>query len=223
MREASELATSAAHCHIIERPRLTRLLDETPARVIMLVAPAGYGKTTLARQWLANRPHAWLHADESSSDVVALAVDLAKAFATLGSGINRHLLERVRTLGDPRRDLRTLAELQAEALGPWPEGCWIAIDDYEYIARSAVAEEYVRLLLNAVDIRLVVASRVNPAWATPRARLYGDIYVVERADLAMHVPETRAVLQAASEAMSRRSCALPKAGQRSSVLRPWRT
>jgi LuxR family maltose regulon positive regulatory protein len=199
MREASELATSAAHCHIIERPRLTRLLDETPARVIMLVAPAGYGKTTLARQWLANRPHAWLHADESSSDVVALAVDLAKAFATLGSGINRHLLERVRTLGDPRRDLRTLAELQAEALGPWPEGCWIAIDDYEYIARSAVAEEYVRLLLNAVDIRLVVASRVNPAWATPRARLYGDIYVVERADLAMHVPETRAVLQAASE------------------------
>ena len=38
---------------IIERPRLTRLLDESPARIKMLVAPAGYGKTTLARQWLA--------------------------------------------------------------------------------------------------------------------------------------------------------------------------
>ncbi|MDF2751497.1 MAG: hypothetical protein K0T00_2673, partial [Gaiellaceae bacterium] len=37
---------------IIERPRLTRLLDESPARIKMLVAPAGYGKTTLARQWL---------------------------------------------------------------------------------------------------------------------------------------------------------------------------
>ena len=32
---------------------MTRLLDESPARVKMLVAPAGYGKTTLARQWLA--------------------------------------------------------------------------------------------------------------------------------------------------------------------------
>jgi LuxR family transcriptional regulator, maltose regulon positive regulatory protein len=200
MREASELATSAAHCHIIERPRLTRLLDETPARVIMLVAPAGYGKTTLARQWLANRPHAWLHADESSSDVVALAVDLAKAFATLGSGINRHLLERVRTLGDPRRDLRTLAELQADALGPWPEGCWIAIDDYDYVTRSDVTEEYVRLLLDATDMRLLVASRANPRWATARARLYGDIYAVDSADLAMRATETQAVLRDAPEA-----------------------
>jgi ATP/maltotriose-dependent transcriptional regulator MalT len=39
--------------HIIRRPRLTRLLDECEARVILLVAPAGYGKTTLAREWLA--------------------------------------------------------------------------------------------------------------------------------------------------------------------------
>ncbi|HEY0415195.1 MAG TPA: hypothetical protein VGC78_02310, partial [Gaiellaceae bacterium] len=36
---------------IIERPRLTKLLDETDARTILLLAPAGYGKTTLARQW----------------------------------------------------------------------------------------------------------------------------------------------------------------------------
>ncbi len=42
---------------IIERPRLTRMLDDSPARIKMLVAPAGYGKTTLARQWLAASSH----------------------------------------------------------------------------------------------------------------------------------------------------------------------
>ena len=59
MVELNEQSKSVASRHIIERPRLTRLLDETTARVIMLVAPAGYGKTTLARQWLAKRPHVW--------------------------------------------------------------------------------------------------------------------------------------------------------------------
>src|SRR5437899_3272456 len=33
--------------HLIERPRLTCLLDAAEARIILLVAPAGYGKTTL--------------------------------------------------------------------------------------------------------------------------------------------------------------------------------
>ena len=59
MGDNLELEIPVGRRHIIERPRLTRLLVETSAQVIMLVAPAGYGKTTLARQWLATRPHAW--------------------------------------------------------------------------------------------------------------------------------------------------------------------
>ena len=42
----------AAPSHIIERPRLIKLMEESGARVIVLHAPAGYGKTTLARQWI---------------------------------------------------------------------------------------------------------------------------------------------------------------------------
>jgi len=199
MSETTDQPTAAGRRHIIERPRLTRLLDEASAQVILLIAPAGYGKTTLARQWLSNRPNAWLQASEASSDVVALALDLAKALATLDVGTNRRLLERVRTVQDPRRELRALAELQAESLRPWPGGSWLAIDDYEYIAQSNFAEEYIRLLLHESDVRLLVAGRVNPVWATPRALLYGDIYAVDRGDLTMREPEVRAILRSASE------------------------
>ena len=199
MSEKTEQATSAARRHIIELPRLTRLLDDAPARVIMLVAPAGYGKTTLARQWLASRPHAWLQASESSSDVVALAVQVCKTLAPLGHGTNERLLGRIRAMRDSRQELRSIAELQAQEVEPWPDGTWLAIDDYEYIARSEVAEEYIRLLLDVLDVRLLVASRVTPVWATPRALLYGEINEIGRTDLAMRRTETRSVLTTVPE------------------------
>ena len=52
MVETITAAASPALDHIIERPRLIARLDEGGgARVSVLAAPAGYGKTTLARQW----------------------------------------------------------------------------------------------------------------------------------------------------------------------------
>ncbi|MER3411749.1 MAG: hypothetical protein C4305_05175, partial [Thermoleophilia bacterium] len=53
----TDVVLEAGQSHLIERPRLTSLLDESQARIMMLVAPAGYGKTTLARQWLRSRRH----------------------------------------------------------------------------------------------------------------------------------------------------------------------
>src|SRR5207247_3063345 len=62
---------------IIQRPRLTSLLDATSSRIIMLVAPAGYGKTTLTRQWMSARAHAWYRGTIAASDVAALALGIA--------------------------------------------------------------------------------------------------------------------------------------------------
>src|SRR3954463_4915467 len=79
MDATAESAGTVGRNHIIQRPRLTRLLDEASARVIMLVAPAGYGKTTLARQWLASPPHAWYVANAVSADLAALGIGLTQA------------------------------------------------------------------------------------------------------------------------------------------------
>ena len=67
-------ATGVARRRIIKRPRLTRMLDESRARIILLVAPAGYGKTTLAHEWLDERQAAWYRCGPASADVAALAV-----------------------------------------------------------------------------------------------------------------------------------------------------
>src|SRR5207248_10760998 len=107
MREATVTAQPAAQSYIIKRPRLTKLLDETDARIILLCAPAGYGKTTLAREWVATRsePVLWYSGGPAMADVAALAVDLAELFG----GVDSELVERVRFLAARGEGPRTLA------------------------------------------------------------------------------------------------------------------
>lgn len=96
MKLAAGNAAQVGRDHIIKRPRLTRLLDETEARVILLVAPAGYGKTTLAREWLADRPHGWYRGTTATADVAALALGLAKAASAVVPGAGERLKQRLR-------------------------------------------------------------------------------------------------------------------------------
>ena len=76
---------------IIERPRLTRLLDGSQGRIKMLVAPAGYGKTTLARQWLVDKQAVWYTATPASADVAALAAGLKDGYVRAWSASFRVL------------------------------------------------------------------------------------------------------------------------------------
>ncbi|HVS85994.1 MAG TPA: hypothetical protein VHD91_10210, partial [Gaiellaceae bacterium] len=59
---------SPALDHIIERPRLIKLIEDADARVVVFAAPAGYGKTTLAKQWSARQtgPVAWYRTTRAS-------------------------------------------------------------------------------------------------------------------------------------------------------------
>ena len=65
----------------VSRTPLVNRLRATSTSVVMLVAPAGYGKTTLAAQWAERerRPCAWLTVDESDDDAAVLLARVAKA------------------------------------------------------------------------------------------------------------------------------------------------
>src|SRR5882762_6225348 len=105
MGEAGMVTTRpAAQSHIIKRPRLTKLLDESEARIILLCAPAGYGKTTLAREWVETRSEAvaWYGGGSEMRDVAALAEMLAKSLRQLKSP--EELSKRVREVASLHQD-----------------------------------------------------------------------------------------------------------------------
>ena len=70
---------------IVRRSRLLDALSASDARTILLIAPAGYGKTTLARQWLEEAGGVWVTVTEASGDIPVLARDMSAAIAALAS------------------------------------------------------------------------------------------------------------------------------------------
>jgi LuxR family maltose regulon positive regulatory protein len=194
MDDERDFAEESGRQRIIQRPRLTRLLDESPSRILMLVAPAGYGKTTLARQWLAARPHGWYRGTGASADVAALAIGLAEAAQAILPGAGERMQERLRATGTPEEDVVALAELLAGDLDGWPDDAWLAFDDYHFACRSEFSERFVDLLCSLTRVRLLLTTRIRPSWATSRRLLYGEVHELGRTFLAMTQDEALEVL-----------------------------
>jgi LuxR family maltose regulon positive regulatory protein len=186
---------AAARRHIIERPRLTRLLDQTQARVIMLVAAAGYGKTTLARQWLEDKPHVWYSMTPASSDVAALVLGLAGLLTDPGDEKFSLLRERLRATREPEQEVVQLIDLFATSFEDELRDGWIALDDYQALADSGASEDFVEGIVKRTPARILLTSRCRPRWADARQILYGELYEIGQIPLAMSEEEAETLLR----------------------------
>ena len=181
---------------IIQRPRLHALLDDSTARVRALVAPAGYGKSTLAEQWVA-RPgcrSAWYTARHSSVDVAALALGLARASSGIVDGCEVRLREHLRAVAAAASNVLVLAEILGEDLEEWPGDAWLVLDDYHELAGAADAESFVAELVALCPLQLLLTSRQRPSWVTAKRILYGDVLEINQTALAMDNREAAEVL-----------------------------
>ena len=182
--------------HIIERPRLTSILDGADARIILLVAPAGYGKTTLAREWTAQgkRTGLWYHARRGASDVAIVARSLSQALAPLSSTIERTTRELLSALNTPEEEPDVVADLLVDELDGWPDNTWLVVDEYELIAPHPAPARVLERFVARSGAKVLVTGRERPGWVTPRDLLYGDAFEIQAAALSMTLDEAAQVL-----------------------------
>ena len=192
--EKNQSELPPAQRHIIKRPRLTRLLDEAEARVLLLVAPAGYGKTTLAREWATARDRRalWCPLERSASDPAAMAKSLATAVQPLLQDEGTRLSQYLRASAET--EPKALAALLAEETIRWPSNAWLVIDDYHWLLDARGSEATLREYLRLTNAQVLMTSRARPSWITARTLLYGQAFELGPSALALTHDEAKQVL-----------------------------
>ncbi|MDX6518700.1 MAG: hypothetical protein QOF50_1546 [Gaiellaceae bacterium] len=189
MSEGTDIQASPSRRHIIKRPRLTSLLDETTARCILLVAPAGYGKTTLAEEWQGDRGAASVRLTPATADdIAAFGAVIVPAL----QGESDRLMRIAR--GDATLVASAVVELILSTARECPGDQWLVLDDYHLVAPGSAVDDAVCAVYHQSHIRLLITSRRRPKWADTRELLYGRVCEIGARTLAMDTQEAGQVL-----------------------------
>jgi LuxR family transcriptional regulator, maltose regulon positive regulatory protein len=147
---------------LIARTRLLAALAATPERtsLILVTAPAGYGKTTALSQWAVedSREFAWVTVDEADGDPVRLAGHVALALHRI-QPLDPEVFQAL-AVGDGPRHLAALGHLLT-SLRKWNRRGVLVLDDVHEL-RNVAAMNFIRALAAGLPVgfQLAVGSRL---------------------------------------------------------------
>jgi LuxR family maltose regulon positive regulatory protein len=189
----SKLEPPAAQAGSVARTALVnRLRAASGAPVISIVAPAGYGKTTLLGQWARrdSRPFAWVSLDAQDDDPRKLFAYVAEALAASGAFDSSAPSYRGSAWA------AALSRLVAWLAGA-SQSFTLVLDGADHLQSPECTELVGAVARNLpAGSRLALAGRRAPALA-PRLRAHGLLLEFGRADLALSARESRLLLEAA--------------------------
>ena len=181
---------------VVARPGLFGRLGG-PARVTVVSAPAGSGKTVLLRSWIAGAGlagrAAWVAAGRQERDPQRFWLSVAGALRATGPGAG---LVRAVTAA-PDLDGWALAERLLSDLAPLAEPVWLVVDDVHELGPDALAQLELVLMRAPAGMRFVLAARHDVRLGLHRLRLEGGLAELRAADLRFTLAEARQLFTAA--------------------------
>ena len=177
----------------VQRSRLIARLDEgLSMRVTLICTPAGFGKTTLAAQWLDKvlRPSVWLSLDKSDSDPERFLRYVVAAIQTAVPDFGSRMEPALSSPHFP--PLEYLADMIVSDLTELEKPLVIVFDDYHTIVSDEVQKIIGQVVQHLPEnIHLVISTRMDPPWSMARWRLQRWLNELRAADLSFTPEETR--------------------------------
>ncbi|CAA9224317.1 MAG: Transcriptional activator of maltose regulon, MalT, partial [uncultured Chloroflexia bacterium] len=189
---STKFHTPAPTTHVVARPHLHAMLERgLSAKLILVSAPAGAGKSTMLATWLKqqSRPAAWLSLEPGDNDLGRFLLYIVSALQQLepgvGAGLPELLQQQSLVNAEPLliRLTNDLAQLDDNLI--------LVLDDYHTVSDDKI-HDAVEFLLDHLppQLCLVIATRTDPPLALSRLRVRNQLLELRRTDLRFDISET---------------------------------
>ncbi len=176
----------------VTRPRLIERLNAglfAGSQLVLISAPAGFGKTTLVSEWVAGFEHldprirpTWLSLESGDNDLTRFLTYLMAALQTMAPQLGARMLPRLQSLPPPPFE-SVLTDLVNEITTiqfPFV----LVLDDYHVIEAKPIHAALAFLLGHRPpQMHLVIATREDPDLSLARFRALGQVMELRAADL----------------------------------------
>ena len=186
----------------IERPVLLSQLDRSDARTIVIKAPAGFGKTTLAVDWSLRLERdgarvSWLRACEELDEPSLFLHYLATSIDQVCPGAGRAALEMLR-----HRKLaptNTVAGALINSLVESGDEIVLVIDEFDRFANPEISQLVWFLIQHGpFQFRVVITTREEPAFPMGEGYASGEVMEIVAGQLRFSLDEARRLFHKAS-------------------------
>jgi LuxR family maltose regulon positive regulatory protein len=183
----------------VRRDRLEDRLSMSVSPLTLVVAPAGWGKTTLLSSWAAAQKAevrlAWVSLDEGDDEPLRFWRYVIRALGDASDTISPASLEALLAAGHNPLDLALPTLLNELSVSPIRHV--LVLDDFHVLGNAELLEqaEYVLNYLPP-STRLILSSRQDPPFPIARLRACGQLTEIRADELRFDRTESDAMLAA---------------------------
>jgi LuxR family transcriptional regulator, maltose regulon positive regulatory protein len=188
---ATKLYLPPSRTKVVLRPRLIERLNEgLHGKLILISAPAGFGKTTLVSEWVeeSKRPTAWLSLDEGDNDPIRFLTYLVTAIQTIAPDFGHAVLALLQSPQPPPTDAILTALLNE--IDTISDHFVLVLDDYHMIDEQSI-DHAITFLLDHLppQMHLIITTREDPNLPLARLRARSQLTELRAATLRFTADE----------------------------------
>jgi len=195
----TKITVPPARLNMVTRPRLSERMNAAMRGALtLIVAPAGWGKTTLLNAWHADAsrgawPLAWVSLDAGDNAPIRFWTYVIAALNTLHPGVGEIPLTLL--YSSPPSPIEDMLTSLLNALIQLPTETVLVLDDYHFIEAQPIHDPLTYLVEHLpANVHLVIASRSDPLLPLARLRARGALTELRAANLRFTSEETSAFL-----------------------------